>query len=240
MITLSSFYIGQYEITQAEFQAVMGWNPSQFAENPNRPVDTANWFNAIEYCNRRSIQEELTPCYSYSMSGTNYGTNPDNWPWNWNNYGTYHINVSCNWSAEGYRLPTEMEWMFAAMGGNQSQGYPYSGSDSIGAVAWYFDNSDLGDGQGQRTHDVGLKNPNELGTFDMSGNVSEVCWDIYASIYPTGDQTNPTGPTSGSWRLRRGGDWYTPADGCCVWYRALANANTSDGRKGFRCARNCP
>jgi len=229
-VTLSSFYIDKYEVTQASYQAVMGTNPSNFAGNPNRPVERVSWFNAIEYCNRRSIQEGLTPCYSYST----FGTNPDNWPSGWNTSSSNHTNVSCNWSANGYRLPTEMEWMFAAKGGNQSQGYTYSGSNTIGNVAWYSSNSS------SRTWDVGLKDPNELGTFDMSGNVWEWVWDIWNSSYPTGNQTNPTGPVSGSYRVVRGGSWVYSASVCTVSNRGYSSASATDGDIGFRCVRVIP
>jgi formylglycine-generating enzyme required for sulfatase activity len=229
-VTLSSFYIGKYEVTQSEYQAVMGTNPSYFGGNPNRPVEQVSWFNAIEYCNRRSMQEGFTPCYSYSS----YGTNPDNWPTGWNTLSTNHTNVSCNWSANGYRLPTEMEWMFAAKGGNQSQGYTYSGSNDIDAVAWYYNNS------GVRTHDVGEKAANELGTFDMSGNVWEWCWDIWGN-YPTGNYTDPTGPASGSSRVVRGGSWPDDANGCTVSFRNFADYATDTlNCVGFRCLRVSP
>ncbi len=228
-VTLSSFYIDKYELTQAGYQAVMGTNPSYFGGNPNRPVEIVSWFNAIEYCNRRSIQEGLTPCYSYSS----YGTNPANWPGGWNSTSSNHTNVSCNWTANGYRLPTEMEWMFAAKGGNQSQGYTYSGSNTIADVAWYSSNS------GSRTHDVGEKTANELGTFDMSGNVWEWVWDIYGS-YPSGSQTNPTGANSGSNRVERGGSWDSSAYGCTVSLRYSYVATFSNLNLGFRCVRVSP
>jgi formylglycine-generating enzyme required for sulfatase activity len=229
MVTLSSFYIDKYEVTQASYQTVMGTNPSWFSGNPNRPVERVSWFKAIEYCNRRSMQEGLTPAYSYGS----YGTNPSNWPSGWNTSYTNHTNVSCNWSADGYRLPTEMEWMFAAKGGNQSQGYTYSGSNTIGDVAWYSSNSSI------RTWNVGLKDSNELGTFDMSGNVCEWVWDIYGT-YPSGNQTNPTGPVSGSNRVFRGGGWGFEDDSCTVSGRAGDNATYGSAEIGFRCLRVSP
>lgn len=228
-VTLSSFYIDKYEVTQASYQAVMWANPSYFSGNPNRPVERVSWFKAIEYCNRRSMQEGLTPCYTYN-DGTDHGTNPDNWPSGWNTNNNNHTNVSCNWTANGYRLPTEMEWMFAAKGGNQSQGYYYSGSNTIGYVAWYYNNSS------SRTWDVGLKDPNELGTFDMSGNVWEWCWDIWGT-YPSGNQSNPTGPASGSYRVVRGGNWDLGADYCAVSARSLNVAWDAGNVIGFRVVR---
>jgi len=229
-VTLSSFYMDKYEITQAEYQAVMGVNPaSGYGVGSNYPVYYVSWFNAIEYSNRRSLQEGLTPCYSYST----YGTNPDNWPAGWNSSNTNHTNVNCNWTANGYRLPTEMEWMFAAKGGNQSQGYTYSGSNSIGDVAWYTSNS------GETTHTVGTKAANELGTFDMSGNVWEWVWDIYGS-YPSGSQNNPTGANSGSNRVLRGGSWTDGAGDCTVSFRLNYGAAFGDANVGFRCVRVSP
>ncbi len=237
-VTLSSYYIGKYEVTQAEYEAVMGTNPSSFGGNPDRPVERVSWFKAIEYCNRLSITEGLTPAYSYST----YGTNPDNWPADWNMDSANHTNVSCNWSADGYRLPTEMEWMFAALGGNQSQGYTYSGSNNIDEVAWWYYNSNIGDGQGIRTHDVGTKAPNELMTYDMSGNVYERCWDIWDSSFPSGSYTNPTGPVSGSTRVKRGGSFYSGiASLCAIANRGVASTAGAFGYDcGFRVCRISP
>lgn len=229
-VTVSSFYIDKYELTQAGYLAVMGTNPSYFTGVSNGPVEQVSWFNAIEYCNRRSLQEGITPCYSYSS----YGTNPDSWPSGWNTSSGNHTNVSCNWTANGYRLPTEMEWMYAARGGNQTHNYTYSGSNDLNAVGWYSSNS------GSTTHTVGTKTANELGTFDMSGNVWEWVWDIYGS-YPSGSQTNPTGANSGSSRVRRGGSWDSYAYGCTVSSRnGSGNATDAYGGVGFRCVRVSP
>ena len=228
-VTISSFYIGKYELTQAEYQAVMGNNPSEFTDVTNGPVEQVTWYDAIEYCNRRSLQEGLTPCYSYDS----YGTNPDAWPSDWNNSSDNHTNVACSWTADGYRLPTEMEWMFAYKGGNQSQGYTYSGSNNIHAVAWFASNS------GNTTHTVGTKAANELGIYDMSGNVFEWVWDIYGS-YPSEAQTDPHGATSGSYRVFRGGCWDYGASYCTVSNRGSYLATFTTHRVGFRICRIVP
>lgn len=229
-VIVPSFFMDKYEVTQAGYQAVMGSDPaSGYGDGDAYPVYNVSWFNAIEYSNRRSLQEGLSPCYSYSS----FGTNPDNWPAGWNTDYNNHTNVSCNWTANGYRLPTEMEWQFAARGGNQSQGYTYSGSNTIGDVAWYISNSS------STTHTVGTKAANELGTFDMSGNVYEWCWDIYGT-YPGGSQTDPHGATVGSFRVLRGGGWAVLADNCAVSYRSGNNATYSNVNLGFRCVRVSP
>ncbi len=175
------------------------------------------------------MQEGLTPCYSY----INFGTNPANWPSGWNTNDNNHTNVNCNWTANGYRLPTEAEWEFAARGGNQTHNYSYSGSNEINAVAWYSSNS------GSTTHTVGTKTANELGLYDMSGNVWELNWDIYGN-YPSGSQTNPHGAPSGSYRVLRGGSWLYSAGYCTVTYRGNVDATYSNSVIGFRLCRVSP
>ena len=228
-VTISSFYIDKYELTQADYEAMMGTNPSYFGGNPGHPVERVSWYEAIEYCNRRSIAEAFTPCYSYN----GYGTNPDHWPSGWNSIDGNHTNVSCDWAANGYRLPTEMEWMFAAKGGNQSQGYTYSGSNDVDSVAWYSPNSS------NSTHPVGTKAPNELGIYDMSGNVWEWVWDI-AGDYSSVAQTNPHGPNSGARRGLRGGAINSNASFCTVSYRNNGMPMFSVNFLGFRICRIAP
>ena len=128
-----------------------------------------------------------------------------------------------------YRLPTEAEWEYAARGGNRSRGYKYSGSDNLGSVTWYTDNS------GSTTHPVGQKSPNELGLYDMSGNVWEWCYDWYGS-YSSGSQTNPTGSSSGSNRVYRGGGWFDNARFCRVSYRYSFTPSLRSSHLGLRLA----
>jgi formylglycine-generating enzyme required for sulfatase activity len=151
-VRVQSFYMGIYAVTQEEWVKVTGSNPSKF-RGPDLPVETVNWYDAVEYCNQRSKQEGLTPAYQGSS-----------------------VNITCNFRVNGYRLPTEAEWEYAAKGGNQAGSiYEYSGSNNVDEVGWYIENS------GGSTHAVGRKQPNRLGLYDMSGNVREWCWDWYGS-----------------------------------------------------------
>jgi sulfatase modifying factor 1 len=151
LVTLNSFYISRYEVTQDFWQQIMATTPSYFSGD-NHPVEQVNWYDAVNFCNLLSQQAGLNPCYY--IDGTN---------------------VNCNFYATGYRLPTEAEWEYAARGGLLSQGYKFSGSNDSSTVAWYFTNSSA------TTHDVGILQSNELNLYDLSGNVFEWCWDWYGS-----------------------------------------------------------
>ncbi len=187
-VTVSDFYIGKTEVTQAQWKAVMGNNPSNF-KGDNNPVEQVSWNDAVEFCKKLSQKEGVT-----------------------------------------YRLPTEAEWEYAARGGNQSRGYEYSGSNSIDGVAWYGSNS------GSKTQPVATKQPNELGLYDMSGNVWEWCSDWYGD-YPSGSQNDPKGPSSGSNRVLRGGSWSPHAKFCRVAFRFIYSPEFSYSNYGFRVVR---
>ena len=184
-VTLSSYYICKYEVTQALWRAVMGSNPSKF-KGDNLPVEQVSWNDCQTFINRLN-----------------------------------------NYTGRNFRLPTEAEWEFAARGGNYSRRYKYSGSNYIGDVAWYADNS------GNRTHPVGTKQANELGLYDMSGNVWEWCSDWYGS-YSSYSQSNPTGATSGFGRVERGGNWCGLARYCCSSHRSYYAPGNSFDDLGLR------
>jgi formylglycine-generating enzyme required for sulfatase activity len=187
-VTLSDFSIGKYEVTQAQWRAVMGTNPSYFRYCETCPVEMVSWLDIQDFLSKLN-----------SLTGKNY------------------------------RLPTEAEWEYAARGGNRSKGYKFSGSNSVDTVGWYWNNS------GEKTQPVGRKAPNELGIYDMTGNVFEWCQDWYGD-YRSSSQTNPHGASSGFTRVIRGGCWNNTASNMRVSNRG---GNSPRGRYtdvGFRLA----
>ena len=226
-MTVSSFRMSQYEITMEQFVAVTGLaNPSSsFTSVVNGPVQNVNWYHALVFCNKLSAAEGLTPVYSIggTTNTTSWGTVPTTTSTTWNA-------VTADWSANGYRLPTEAEWQFAARGGNSTNSYTYAGSNTVGDVAWYNSNGS------STTHTVGGKTANELGLYDMSGNVWEWCWDFYGS-YPSTAQTDYRGAASGTFRVLRGGCWGINATYCTVALRGIGNPCDQYGIIGFRVVR---
>ena len=236
-VTVASFYIGKYEVTQKEWTEVMGNNPSKF-RGDNLPVEMVSWYDCVEYCNRRSAKEGLKSYYTIDKDHTdpNNQTLIDDMKWT----------VTAKAGANGYRLPTEAEWEYAAGGGQVSKSYTYSGSDEIDKVAWYWQNAGDKNLSGQwhwptieknntKTKAVGGKEPNELGISDLSGNVREWCGDWYGDLDSNG--TAPKGSSSESGRVWKGGGWIG-GDFCCACsFRAGLEANGSGPDQGLRVCR---
>ena len=262
-VTLSDFSIGKYEITHAEYirflngmevpasgmyngvelvdttfyVTAIAHNGSEFVfdssayliSTEDSPINKISWYAAVYFCNWLSENNALDQVYTIT--------------------GMY---VEADFTKNGYRLPTDAEWEFAARGGNESQGYFYSGSDSIDDVAWYSPNSD------EKIHPVGQKEPNELGIYDMSGNVNEWCWDYYDPYYTDSTIVDPLGPLTENYdyyvtlngierrmegtyelRVRRGGDYYDYNDVYCqVADRSKSNPVNTPSSQGFRIARS--
>ena len=186
-VTLSDYYIGETEVTQELWNAVMGSNPSNFGDMQH-PVEMVSWDDCQTFISRLN---ELT--------------------------------------GKTFRLPTEAQWEYAARGGNKSKGYTYSGSNEIDDVAWYWENSYY------ITHPVKTKAPNELGIYDMTGNVGEWCSDWY-DFYSSVAQTDPTGPAKGSGRVSRGGSWNNDPTGCRFASRSYVTPTFSGANLGLRLA----
>lgn len=229
-VTVSSFLMCEHEVPENEFsrykEQIEGTDVIGPNEYTNFPASQISWYWAVEYCNWKSRVEGLTPCYTIDKN------TPD--PNNKCEYDDMKWTVTCDFTADGYRLPTEAEWEYAARGGNQSHGYLYSGSDNVEAVAVCTENN---------TSSVMSKTPNELGLYDMSGNIFEWCWDWYGD-YPSSSQTNPTGPVSGEYRVRRGGCYgCNETDGnelsdCRVFARSSYVQCFNEARYGFRVVRS--
>lgn len=260
------YRMSQYEITRQQFYDIMGTDPSDTATSSDTtatsetttitdPVQNVNWYHAIAFCNKLSTAEGLTPVYEVEgisdwadllFGSIPTGSTAANWD-----------AATADWNADGYRLPTEMEWMWVAMGadldsqdgamqdGANVTGYNkdfagYDGTNNIGDYAVYgYSDDPKNDGQTttERTNPVGSKTPNELGLYDMSGNVYEWCWDWYETPYPAGERTDYRGASSGSYRAVHGGGWKFDASECTVSLRSLGTPFNYSINYGFRVVR---
>ena len=217
-VTVGNFYICDHEVTQAEYEKYCSYGETKPSETygvgNNYPAYYVSWYDALVYCNKRSMAENLTPCYRISGS-----TDPNDWgtvPTS--NNSTWNA-VTCNFKANGYRLPKKAERQYAARGGNglSDYQYKYAGSDTIGDVAWYSENSN------DKTHTVKGKKANKLGLYDMSGNVRELCWDSYSNDSDS--------------RYGCGGSWFSSEVNCTVSYGSYNDASNRYYFDGFRVVR---
>ncbi|MBI9107467.1 MAG: SUMF1/EgtB/PvdO family nonheme iron enzyme [Spirochaetales bacterium] len=220
-IKVDDFFISRYEITFNQFDSFCRYSglplpPDEGYGRGDRPVVNVNWNDAVSYCNWLSRHEGLDECYQLPSDSAEAP-----------------LPVHCNYRKNGYRLPTEAEWEYAARGGVHHRGLMYAGSDIADDVAWYFDNS------GRHPKEAGRKLPNELGLYDMSGNAYELTGSYLTGNYSelTDGDVNPSGPKTGSSIAIRGGSCFFDSWGCRVWYRKGLNPSRLHPYIGFRIVR---
>lgn len=226
-VNISAFEIGRYEVTQREFLQVMGYNPSNDKSNDLYPVSKVTLYEAMNYCNKLSEQKGYTPVYTFSNTKWDRETGKE----------LLEATVTRNKEANGYRLPTNAEYEYAAKGGPENEKYPfyYAGSDDLDEVGWFEDNSKIG--EEEHVHVVGLKKPNALGLYDLSGNIEEMTGEWYMTLDYTSDaeETDPWGPERPrdmveQYVITRGGCYRTYSHNCAVktWRIQNGNCKTND------------
>ena len=210
-VSVASFYMDKYEVTQELYEKIVGKNPSRHRD-PKNPVERVRWREAAAFCNRRSEAEGLKPCYD-----------PKTW--------------ACDFSADGYRLPTEAEWESACRGGTATAYYFGDDAEGLKNHGWFKRNA------ATKTHPVGQLRPNPLGLLDMAGNVAEWCNDWYqVDYYKQSPGADPQGPARGEKKVLRGGGFRSTAEGCTSAARLTDEPGFSDAcvasdDYGFRCVR---
>ena len=207
-VSLSSYYIGETEVTQELWQVVMGSNPSNFKESFKNPVEQVSWFDCVRFCNELTKKVMKEEDCVYNIEGTT---------------------VTADFNKKGFRLPTEAEWEYAAMGGEKSKYAGCNEESELSSYAWYKANSD------NKPHQVETKQANKFGLFDMSGNVWEWCWDWYDNSTPT-EGKDPVGAVSGVDRIIRGGSWRSVAADCGCSSRLSDYPDVSYNHLGLRLA----
>jgi formylglycine-generating enzyme required for sulfatase activity len=215
-VELTAFAIDKFEVTGEMFAKAQLPNPSHWNENPKKPVERVRWRDAKQYCNERSLLEGLKPCYNEKTA-------------DW----------ECDYSANGYRLPTEAEWEYACRAGTDGV-FDFGAAASLRQFSWCAENSE------EKTHPVGQKKPNRWGIHDMYGNVSEWCEDVYSATYykssPAKDPIGPTSPGKDVQRVMRGGSWKSTPEMCRATFRTGQKTGDTDAcfytdYCGFRCVR---
>ena len=218
-----SMFMGVYPVTQKQFQDLMEYNPSMVVTNDDCPVDSVTWYSAVEFCNKMSEAESLSPYYELKAVRRRANNN---------SIESARVTII---GGEGYRLPTEAEWEYACRAGNIT---PWCFGDQVldvGIYAWYYDNSSM------ETHPVGLKKPNAWGLYDMHGNVMEWCYDWYSELHyqqSSEEEENPTGPADGAAKALRGGAWQFGVEATRCAYRNSSAPDAVAGVIGFRVCRN--
>ena len=244
-VTLSQFYMGKYEVTKAEWDEVRTWAvnngytdlASGGGKASNHPVHTVNWFDIVKWCNARSQKEGLTPCYTVSGAVMKTGT----------------TSPTVNWTANGYRLPTEAEWEKGARGGVSGKRFPWgtntishSQANYLSSTSYSYDASGSVnnyhptyiDATTPYTSPVGFFAANSYGLHDMAGNVGEWCWDWYWPFTYVNGAIDPRGAASGTDRVIRGGSWNNDAGNCRAAFRDITTPSNAGTRRGFRVARS--